>query len=148
MKHDTYDRMHQMIRSYVAQALPQSEAQVQMWEVIKSDEACFQLLFDNWFIANWPFYIREEVGPEQVVVTRLLRQKPRRQQRLAKASISVVLLNLPLPDGTRLQDATFAQCKRAGGWFLLIAKHGKSNQLVRNKLSETDLANLWKRTHP
>jgi len=57
----------------------------------------------------------------------------------------VVLMDLRLPCGKLLRDATFADCANAGGWFVELARHGKPSEAVDKKLSEADLQNIWSR---
>ena len=54
----------------------------------------------------------------------------------------IILMNMELPDGTKLRDATFAQCKKAGGWWLQLAGMGKPKQIVGETLSEADLGKI------
>lgn len=58
---------------------------------------------------------------------------------LVKEIQSVVLMDLILPSGKRLGDATFAECAKAGGWYIKIAKKGKPGQIVGKVLQESDL---------
>lgn len=51
----------------------------------------------------------------------------------------IQLLNLVLPNGKLLRDATFADCSKAQGWFGKVAKMGKLNQIVGRVLTEEKL---------
>lgn len=55
---------------------------------------------------------------------------------------SVVLLDLLLPDGKALRDATGAECAKAGGFFADVAKTLKPSQVVDRHLREGDLQNI------
>lgn len=55
---------------------------------------------------------------------------------------SVVLLDLLLPDGKALRDATGAECAKAGGFFADVAKALKPSQVVDRHLSEGGLQNI------
>ena len=59
-----------------------------------------------------------------------------------KASLRVVLLDLQLPDGTALRNATGAQCAKAQGFFGAVAKHVGPTQVVDKHLTESDLQNI------
>lgn len=54
----------------------------------------------------------------------------------------VVLLDLVLPNGKALRDATGADCAKAGGFFAEVAKTIKPTQVVDRHLSEADLLNI------
>lgn len=65
-----------------------------------------------------------------------------RVERLKKRVTAIILLNLTLPNGKRLEQATFAECSAAGGWYAKVAKRGKPNQIVGKVLSEEDLRSI------
>jgi len=54
----------------------------------------------------------------------------------------VLLLDLILPNGKKLRDATGAECKKAGGFFAEVAKGLKPTQKVGHHRTETDLQNI------
>jgi hypothetical protein len=56
-----------------------------------------------------------------------------------KMVVSVILMNLTLPGGKLLRDATFKECAQAGGWFSRVSKRGKPNQVVGKILTEDQL---------
>jgi hypothetical protein len=58
---------------------------------------------------------------------------------------SVVLLDLLLPNGKALRNATGAECAKAGGFFADVAKAIKPSQVVDRQLSEGDLQNILAR---
>ncbi|NNV20571.1 hypothetical protein EHE22_09055 [Ochrobactrum pseudogrignonense] len=55
---------------------------------------------------------------------------------------SIVLLDLVLPDGKALRDATGSECAKAGGFFSEVAKALKPTQVVDKNLTENDLQNI------
>lgn len=55
---------------------------------------------------------------------------------------AVILLDLTLPDGKKLREATGAECTRAGGFFAAVAKSIKPTEVVDRKLTEADLQNI------
>lgn len=56
--------------------------------------------------------------------------------------VDVVLLDLILPNGKALRDATFGDCAKAGGWFQLLSRKGKPSEVVGKRLSEADLKKI------
>lgn len=54
----------------------------------------------------------------------------------------VILLNLVLPNGKALREATGADCAKAGGFFTEVAKALKPTQVVDRHLTESDLQNI------
>lgn len=54
----------------------------------------------------------------------------------------VVLLDILLPNGKALRDATGADCVKAGGFFAEVAKQIKPTQVVDRHLTEGDLQNI------
>lgn len=56
----------------------------------------------------------------------------------------MILLDMMLPSGKALRDATGRDCTEAGGWFLRIAEEVKPNQKVGAVLSEDHVRTLWK----
>lgn len=55
---------------------------------------------------------------------------------------AVVLLDLELPNGKKLRQATGAECKKAGGFYSEVAKHLKPTQVVDRHLTESELKNI------
>jgi hypothetical protein len=55
-----------------------------------------------------------------------------------------ILLDLTLPGGKALRDATFAECRQAGGFFTRIAKLGKPDEIVGKKLTDAQVAKVLK----
>lgn len=58
--------------------------------------------------------------------------------------VNVILMNLTLPSGKLLRDATFKECAAAGGFFARVSKQGKPNQVVGKALTEEKLRAVWK----
>ena len=54
----------------------------------------------------------------------------------------VVLLDLPLPNGKALRNATGAEGAKAGGFYSAVAKSIKPTQVVDRHLTEADLQNI------
>lgn len=58
---------------------------------------------------------------------------------------ATILLDLTLPNGKKLRDATGAECAKAGGFYNEVSRHVKPTQVVDKHLSETDLRNIQAR---
>lgn len=66
-------------------------------------------------------------------------QQQQKTLELTQQIRQIVLLDLELPNGKKLRDATFADCKKAGGWFLRVSKKGRPQQIVGVALTEEQL---------
>lgn len=139
---------------------------------MKSDRAYLEMLATDYFermAAVWTVrtetpdskaFMRTEVsqdkvermsGPraEVVPVALVRRTKQEAQARTANALAEmkakvrgVILLDLVLPNGKALRDATGAECAKAGGFFAEVAKTIKPTQVVDRHLKEADLQNI------
>lgn len=58
---------------------------------------------------------------------------------------SVLLMNLQLPNGKRLRDATGAECAKAGGFYTEVSRHLKGSEVVGKQLEEKELQNIYSR---
>lgn len=54
----------------------------------------------------------------------------------------ILLLDIMLPNGKALRDATGAECARAGGFYAEVGKTLKPQQVVDRHLTEADLQNI------
>lgn len=60
-----------------------------------------------------------------------------------KAKIrNIILLDLVLPNGKALRNATGSDCQKAGGFYAEVARHLKPMQVVDRHLTENDLQNI------
>jgi len=71
------------------------------------------------------------------------RRRKKRAEAQANEFRQRCLLDLPLPDGTLLRDATGSQCIQAGGWFALVGKRAGKGSIIGKKLTNDQLHNLW-----
>lgn len=55
---------------------------------------------------------------------------------------NIILLDIVMPNGKLLRNATGADCKKAGGFYGEIAKHLKPTQVVDRNMTENDLQNI------
>lgn len=58
---------------------------------------------------------------------------------------AIILLDLTLPNGKRLRDATGAECAKAGGFYTEVARHLKPTQVVDKHFNEKDLRDIQSR---
>lgn len=75
---------------------------------------------------------REEAAARTAMAFEALKSKVR----------SVILLDLIMPNGKALRDATGAECAKAGGFYAAVAKSIKPTQVVDRHLTEGDLQNI------
>lgn len=64
--------------------------------------------------------------------------------KMVEAFKAVLVMELILPSGKRVREATFAECKAAGGLFHRLAGKGKPNQIVGKVLTDQQAQALWK----
>ena len=61
------------------------------------------------------------------------------------ASFDMILLDLVMPDGKRLRDATGAECQKAGGFLRAVGACIKPTQIVDKHMTENNLRDIWAR---
>lgn len=111
-----------------------------------SDPYYTELLAEEYFERMSNTY--KAVGTENnyaVVREARVRRREQAYRNLKSRLADVLLLDLTLPSGTKLRDATGAECKRAGGFFNAVGVHLKPTQVVDKHLSESDLRNIRSR---
>lgn len=108
-------------------------------EMLKEDEEA-QRTVDWYFFVNMYEYIATSRNTKFTYGNKRPRSVRRAEaQNLKEAIAKVVLLDLILPSGKLLRQATFSECAKAGGWFTKISKLGKPQQIVGKVLSEDRL---------
>lgn len=122
-------------------------------ETVKSDPAYLDVLADNYFHSMAGRWKVDQVGKSRSLIS--TRTSADRADSAARASEAhtdlkarvraVILLDLTLPDGKRLRDATGAECVKAGGFYTEVARHIKPTQVVDKHLSEADLRSIASR---
>lgn len=60
----------------------------------------------------------------------------------AERTYKMALLQLTLPSGKSLEESTFADCAKAGGFFTRVSKLGKPTQVVGQTVTEDQLQAL------
>lgn len=155
MANDLYDKLTQTLRSGRDQGTNYQTVKAELWEAVEAEpERYLKMFFHNWFNNNWarpvdetdrlrrkpkPYQPRKKQTPEEI-----------REQRKRDANLrGIALMNVFLSDGeTRIKDATGTQIRAEGGWFQLIAKHVKPNEIVGKKLTAEQLFNLKVQSEP
>lgn len=146
------------------------EAQDDFVARMKADPAYFELLAIDYFERMAAVYVARVEGPTEYSFTRTgaaqgrveRMSKPRapkpelvrrtREEAEARTATAfaemkakirdVVLLDLIMPSGKALRDATGAECRRAGGFYADVARALKPTQVVDRHLTEEDLQNI------
>jgi hypothetical protein len=129
-----------------------------LWDAAKSKDD-LRGVFDYWFgnIVRTVEVIKTRhtitVVPRIIRQRRVVTEKARKHARKlvdrAKDEFrtAIVLMNVKLPDGTMLRDATFGQLRKLTGFLGDVSKLGKANEIVRNKLTESNLQDVYARHH-
>ncbi len=155
MANDLYDRLTQSLRRGRDQGTNYQTLKAELWRTVEADpDKYLQMFFHNWFNNNWarpidetnkrrlkpkPYRPKKQQTPEEI-----------REQRKRDANLrGIALMNVFLSDGeTRIKDATGAQIRQESGWFQLIAKRVKPNEIVGKKLTAEQLFNLKVQSEP
>ena len=69
-------------------------------------------------------------------------QREKQAAQLSDHIKNVILMDVELPNGKKLRDATFRDCKNAGGWFTRVSRLGKPAEVVGSKLTEDRLRQI------
>ncbi|WP_448043794.1 hypothetical protein [Bradyrhizobium liaoningense] len=130
-------------------------------ESVQDNPAAIKVMAEEYFYRQYAQWKPEKVGKsyslvatpatERRVETSIVKRQEN-AQRFAKKKdevkeriIRVILLDLTLPTGKKLRDATGAECAKAGGFYTEIARHLKPSQVVDKHMNERDLQELWTR---
>lgn len=137
---------------------------------MKTDPAFLELLATDYFermaavwtvrteAANSQAFARTDVSQDKIERTTERRVRPvalvrrSREETIARTEAvlqdlkaklrDIILLDLVLPNGKALRDATGAECAKAGGFFEAVSKSIKPTQVVDRHLTERDLQNI------
>jgi hypothetical protein len=96
---------------------------------------------DWYFFANMFDYIARTRNDKPSKREQITQQVEELKNRV----VAVVLLDLFLPNGKLLRDASGAECTKAGGFFAEIGKRIAPRNIVGNVLSESELQATWKK---
>ena len=128
-------------------AASRNEAFRHFMSEIKSDPDWIEVLAKDYFdrTANSWIPRRTDLGYVFGRSAKYVEQKKARERQTQDSVRRVtnsILMDLTLPNGKMLRYATGAECVKAGGFYLEVAKHVKSTQVVDKHLTEDDLKNI------
>lgn len=140
MANDLYDRLMQNLTAAKDRDENYKTAKADLWRQVSSEkDRYFEMFFNNWFNNNWAKTRSRRYKPRKKLTPEGLRAQRKEDTNLR----GIALMNTFLSDGeTRLKDATGAQVRQELGWFQVIAKHVKPNEIVGRKLTAEQLYNL------
>lgn len=106
-------------------------------------------VIEYWFANNYHSLVEAPATPaarqaakaEKAAKVEAIKEKVKTRIR---EEAELILLDLVIPGGKALRDATGRDCAKAGGWFAAIAERVKPGQKVGAAMSEADLRALWK----
>lgn len=138
-----------------------SESFNQFWDNVKDNQHHLRALAEDYFYRQHASWKVEKIGNSYSIVATPATERraeaaaQRRVEsklsgkkevaRLKNAVRQAILMDVTLPNGKKLRESTFADCKKAGGWLTEVSRHGRATEAVDKKLSEADLQNIWKR---
>lgn len=150
MANDLYDSLLRELVRLRNGDVNYKTAKEDLWRRVSQDpDTYLAMFFHNWFNHNWVRDKNSKAFPASAPARPYKQRKETiaesRERRKQDANLrGIQLLNCFLPDGeTRLKDATGAQVRMVGGWFRLIAKHVKPNEIVGRTLTAEQITNLW-----
>lgn len=119
------------------------EAKDRFLAEVRSDPKYLEMLADDYFerqSQSWA--VRGTETNYSFQRTAKPREVAERESRTARVRAAVeyrirkiILLDITLPNGKRLREATGAECSKAGGFFMEVARHIKPTQVVDKHLS-------------
>jgi hypothetical protein len=96
---------------------------------------CMAVIIEYWFRNNYASLLRRRTPPAEL----------RAHTKAVKGKILGRMLDLILPNGKRLAEATGSDCIRAGGWLKAVGEKVGARQVVGKVLGEEDLRQLFER---
>ena len=156
MADDLYDKLLRKLHAARNRDENYQSAKSDLWAIVCDDpERHLKMFFANWFNNNWSRKEPPEYAKPKAPTIKPYAPRPQKSEADLKAEravatnrLGMALMNGYLPDGeTRLKDATGAQLKKCSGFFALLAKHVRPNQVTGRVLTAEQIANLWNREH-
>jgi hypothetical protein len=99
-----------------------------------------------YFAHTWRSIHKERSHPHSTAATRAETAiKISKTKEIITEKLQTILLDLILPNGKALRHCTGRDCRKAGGWYTLIANKIKPNEVVGNKFNEPAMRELWKK---
>ena len=108
---------------------------------VKQDEEYLEAVAWHTF-ANLIAALENRKRKQAVPKTQTVAQQRAEINALMSKLTDIVLMDLQLPNGKVLREATFAECSAAGGWFKMLAAKGKPSEVVGEVLTEQDLKEI------
>ena len=109
--------------------------------IIREDDALLEAALRHTF-ANLYNALKRPPKRKGRHPTQTVEQRQEQVAKSAKLIVQVMLMNITLPSGKKLAEATFKECAEAGGWFARVAKKGKPSEIVGRVLTEQDLRKI------
>lgn len=102
-------------------------------------EEALRRAFDNdWNGLQKPKHLRSRPTAEE------MKEAKSRVVAAVEKIKALVLLDLVQPNGKKLRDCTGAECRKAGGWLVNVAKRVGDDGVVGAKLNEAEVASIFK----
>jgi hypothetical protein len=129
----------------------QTEWWALFWQEIVEDQdylmGVARYYFDNALVAHFRNHQRPRlynpVGKDVARKEALSSVKKMLTERIQHEA-AVVLLDLVMPNGKALRDCTGKDCRKIGGWCLLLAKRVPMTKTVAETLNEEQVQAFWK----
>lgn len=125
---------------------------------VRKEPAYLDALAEDYFYRQAKDWQPEKLGPHSVTLSATPTAEHRYEKAAAKRAEgkkrvaaevarikNVLLMNLRLPTGSLLRDATGAECAKAGGFYTEVSRHLDGREVVGKHLDETDLQNIQAR---
>lgn len=109
--------------------------------IIREDDALLEAALRHTF-ANLYNALKRPPKRKAGRPTQTVEQRQEQVAKSAKLIVQVMLMNITLPSGKKLAEATFKECREAGGWFTKVAMKGKPSEIVGRVLTEQDLRKI------
>ena len=119
-------------------------------EALDPDNAdILQTIIKYWYVNAYNWWEADRTAPKSRTEKAKAAKAREKKAEAIKAIIKVraqqmVLMDLVMPSGKTLRDATGKDCVKAGGFFAKIGAKLKPSQVVGRSMSEADLRKLWK----
>lgn len=114
-----------------------------------------EAIIEYWFANNYRAVVQaaevEAVPPREREKQRATARAARKEEADALTRITkkfvvskAILLDYKLPNGKMLRNATFLECRVAGGWLSELGTKGKPTDLVGKVLDEAAIQRIWR----
>lgn len=124
------------------------EIMAECWIVIEKNPNHIRTIFEYWFANNYRSFViapsaqtckeRDKAIKEKIETVKV--QAGVELQRKIEERAFVFVMETILPNGKSLGDCTFSEVRKMGGTLSKFAKYGAPNELIKKKLSPSQLA--------